>query len=197
MREEESRVLVIACDDGRVIRLGQGFTTYACISFDVDLRPVDINVGLLRIDSLEASSIIAYSAIIVSHGKPFILFLDSLTIAGFNIISPATITRLAKAPTIVVYNYKPSFNRLYSAFSKLPLVELRMRVLKIVDKARRINTPKGELWILPWEISWEEAKGFIERFQVHSRVPEPLRLAHSIASEASLLFFGSSSLSDL
>ncbi len=186
MREIIDR-LIVACDDGRVEKLGQGFTIYACISFDLNLNPINMDVGLLKIDGLEASSIIAYSASLASLGKAFVLLLDSLTIAGFNVISPATIMKLSNAPTIVVYNYKPSFERLYSAFSKLSFSDLRKKVLRIVDSAKHIETPRGELWILSWGMEESYAKRLIEKLQVHSRVPEPLRIAHSIASEASLL----------
>jgi len=186
MKETPNRI-VVACDDGRVKKLGQGFTTYVCISFDLDLNPINIDIGLLKIDGLEASSIIAYSASLASLGRAFVLLLDSLTIAGFNVISPATIMKLSGAPTVVVYSYKPSFKRLYSAFSRLSFSNLRERVLGIVDLAKHIETPKGELWILTWGIEEDFAKYLIKKLQVHSRVPEPLRIAHGVASEASLL----------
>ena len=179
--------VVVACDDGRVRKLGQGFTTYACISFTRDLRPLDVHIGLLKVDGLEASSIIATSSLMVSRGRPFALLLGSLTIAGFNVVSPATVMKLTGSPTLVVYTYRPSFERLRPAFERLPHRELRARILRVVDEARRVLTPRGELWVLAWGIGLDEARNLIVSLQEHSRVPEPIRVAHNVASEASLI----------
>ncbi len=185
MKEEYE--VFIACDDGRVRKLGKGYTTYACISYLPDLKPENVDIGLLKIDGLEASSIIAFSIKLLSRNRRSVLLLDSLTIAGFNIISPATVYKLSDAPTIVVYTYEPSYKRLWNAFRRLPLSSLRSKVLKIVDSATKISTPKGELWIVYWKLKLEEVKDIVTSLQRHSRVPEPLRVAHRIASEVSLL----------
>jgi endonuclease V-like protein UPF0215 family len=178
--------IFVACDDGRVKKLGQGFTTYACVSFNDKLEPLDVDIGLIKIDGLEASSLITYSSLKVSRGEQFVLLLDSLTIAGFNVVSPATVFNLTHSPTLVVYSYEPSYARLERAFKRLPFKDLRAKVLRIVDRAKRVTTPKGDVWILAWKISLEEALRIIIKLQRHSRVPEPIRVAHNIASEASL-----------
>jgi endonuclease V-like protein UPF0215 family len=95
--------------------------------------------------------------------------------------------KLTGSPTLVVYTYRPSFERLRPAFERLPHRELRARILRVVDEARRVLTPRGELWVLAWGIGLDEARNLIVSLQEHSRVPEPIRVAHNVASEASLI----------
>jgi len=181
-------VAVVACDDGRVEKLGGGFTVLACILWDG--RPLDVELGLLRVDGLEASSVVAYltASLALRSSLPIrALLLDSLTIAGFNVVSPATVMRLAGVPVVVVYKYKPSSSRLEGALRKhFRDWSLRMRVLKLVDEAVEVNTRRGPLYIIPWGVSVEEARRVVEETQVYARTPEPLRIADMIASEVTL-----------
>lgn len=176
--------MVVGCDDGRVEKLGAGFTVYACIAFE-GIRPIGAHMGLVRVDGLEASSLISYSVLASSAGRAEVLFLDSLTMAGFNVVSPATIEELAGAATIVTYKYRPSYERLHRAFKRLQQPELRARILRLVDRAFEAETPHGRLYVLHWGISRERALEIIREYQVHSRIPEPIRIAHEVASEAS------------
>ncbi len=180
---------VIACDDGVVEKLGEGYTVLACILWCN--KPVDVELNLVKVDGLEASTTIAYATTrlkLRNKVEPKAILLDSITIAGFNIASPPTITKLTGTPVIVAYKYKPSSARLEEALRKhFKDWQLRIKVLKLVDSTVEIVTRKGTLHILTWKISLEEAKNIIEQTQVHARTPEPLRIADIIAYEASKL----------
>ncbi|MCS7106566.1 MAG: DUF99 family protein [Acidilobaceae archaeon] len=174
---------MVACDDGRV-RKGAQFTVLACLLWNAG--PQRARFSLVRIDGLEASSIVAALALQLGRGEA--LLLDSLTSAGFNPISPSTVERVTGLPTVAVYTYEPSSERLRAAMEKHLLDwELRLRVLKEVDKAQRTLTARGELYVYAWGLSLGEAKSLVEGLQIHARVPEPLRLAHMLASDMSRL----------
>lgn len=177
---------VVSCDDGKVGKPGQSFTTVACVLWLN--RPIGAELGLLRIDGLEATSIIiALLQILMARhrAKPEALLLDSLTAAGFNVISPAAVRRLLGLPTVVIYTYRPSSERLEAALRKhFADWQIRMRVLKEVDMALEVETRRGKLHVLAWGMEIERARRLIESTQLYSRVPEPLRLAHMLASEA-------------
>lgn len=177
---------VIACDDGRVEKLGSGYTIVACILWSG--APLDVALSKVRVDGLEASSTIAYLAktlALKAGGGVEMLLVDSLTIAGFNIVSPPTIVKLAGLPLIAVYKYKPSSYRLEEALRKhFKDWRLRMNVLKLLDSTVKVETRKGELYMVAWGLSVEEALKIVESLQIHSRIPEPLRIADMTASEA-------------
>jgi len=184
---------VVGCDDGEIRKVGlQEYTTYACISMHstaYGLHPRDAALGLLRVDGLEASSVIA-AAVRLLERSPAAVILDSITIAGFNVVSPPTIYRLVGAPVIVVYSYKPSYSRLRRGALNLATFRVIDRIIRIADHTVPLETRKGILYALLWGIEPPEALEIVEKFQVHSRIPEPVRVAHYIASAASRLLRG-------
>ncbi|BAN89838.1 uncharacterized conserved protein [Aeropyrum camini SY1 = JCM 12091] len=179
----------MGCDDGRVEKLGPeaGFTIVACISWDARLRtPVDGALGLVRVDGVDASSVLAGLVLkLGAAGKPVLL--DSLTIAGFNIVSPPALERLVGSPVLAVYNYRPSMERLVAGLrsSGLPLAGERMRVLSLVEGAVEAETPRGTVYLVAWGMEAPEAVRLAVETQVYGRKPEPVRIAHYTASEAS------------
>jgi len=183
---EKLLVNVVACDDGVVEKLGEGYTIIACVLWSG--KPLDVDLNLAKIDGLEASSIIAYAITRLKSRNKLeaeALLLDSITIAGFNIASPSTIMKLTGTPVIVTYKYKPSSSRLEDALRKhFRDWYLRMKVLKLVDNAIEVSTRKGIVYMLTWGLELKEAIHIIEQTQVHARIPEPLRIADMIASEA-------------
>lgn len=179
---------VIACDDGRVEKLGGGVTLATCISWESGLGLVDLAFLPVHVDGLDATSILSYLARVVSPSvRVDAILLDSLTFAGFNIVSPATLYRARGAPVIVVYSYKPSYERLARGLEagSLPHLNIRRRILELVDTAERITTPLGELYVISWGAGLKEAAMIIEGSQVRDRRPAPLRLAHYISSALS------------
>ncbi|WP_460123659.1 endonuclease dU [Stetteria hydrogenophila] len=174
-----------ACDDGRVHKLGGGYTTAACVCYD-GLDPVGVSMGILRVDGLEASGVIAHLAVSACRARPDAVLLDSVTIAGFNVVSPPALVKLTGASVIVAYTYKPAYERLAPALAHAPgPLGVRSRVLSIVDRAVRVDTPKGPLYLVTWGTTPERATALVSRLQIHARIPEPLRVAHMVASAAS------------
>ncbi len=181
---------VVACDDGHVKKLGKGYTIVSCVRWDIGRGPVASSIRPVRVDGLEAGSIIAgLLHDLYSPGTSFrALLLDSITIAGFNIVSPSTIEKLAGVPTVVVYKYKPSKERLIKPVKeKFRDWRVRVNVLALVERTEEVGTRLGRLFIIAWGLSLEEAIELIGRLQLYSRIPEPLRLAHYTASSISRL----------
>lgn len=182
----------IGCDDGRVSKLGPGsWTLLVCVSIarsDGTLAPRGVSVSPLRVDGLDASSLVAHAALQLSRGASSpVLFLDSITIGGFNVVSPPTVYRLAHVPVVVAYTYRPSFERLARAASKLPTYRYIEAILRLADSYSEVKTRRGILYLIAWGLSPREAAEAAEAFQVHSRKPEPVRVAHYIASALSAL----------
>ena len=180
---------VIACDDGVVSKLGGGYTVEACIAWG-PRGPEEAAFLPVHIDGLDATGQVCMMARVLStrmEGSEAVL-LDSLTTAGFNIVSPATISRCAGAPVIVVYKRKPRLERIRAALERhFPDHSLRWRVLRLLQEVERVETRLGPLYLLSWGACKREAVAVVERYQYRSRMPEPLRLAHLFASEISRL----------
>ncbi|MCE4603935.1 MAG: DUF99 family protein [Aeropyrum sp.] len=185
----DSKDSLVACDDGKVEKLGwrSSKTVIACILWGIEAGlPKRAALAPATVDGLDATSVV--SGLMLSlgaAGSP--LLLDSLTTAGFNVVSPLGVARLVDSPTIVVYTYKPSLDRLVSALqsAQLPFSEARIRLLSLVERVFEAETRKGRLYLLAWGLDREEAVELVESAQIHARKPEPLRIAHYTASEAS------------
>jgi len=181
---------VLACDDGRVVKLREGSTLMVCIHWE---RPLGLTDGLanrVRVDGLDATSIATHlTRILALRWDPEAILLDSIATAGFNLISPSMLHEASGLPVIVVYTYKPRTERIISALraSNLPYEEVRRRILELTRRVVRVETARGPLYILAWGISLEHALQIIEYSQVYDRVPAAIRYAHYIASALSEL----------
>ncbi len=182
---------VIACDDGRVAKLGEGFTIVLCIAWSYEYGPIDGLTSKVRVDGLDASSQIASLVSMLKRSiQPEALLLDSLTIAGFNVVSPSTIKKLAGIPTIVIYTYKPSLDRLKSALmNNFKDWNIRLKILSIINEAWHMTVDGEELYVVSWGLEINRVKEIVSSLILYSRKPEPLRLAHYLASEISRILF--------
>ncbi|MFP3310115.1 DUF99 family protein [Acidilobus sp. 7A] len=174
----------VACDDGVVRKLGGGLTAVACVSYR-ELWPVEASIGLIRVDGLDATSVLSGMVSLMAR-PPGVIMLDSITIGGFNFVSLPALHRLTGLPVVVAYSYMPSLRRLEAPLRQhFSDAELRLRAISLVSNARRVETARGELYLVTWGIGLDEARELVESYQVFTRVPEPIRVAHRLASEAS------------
>jgi len=181
-------VRVIACDDGMIRKLGSGRVLVACIRWSTDYGLEDLEALPVSVDGLDATSIINYLIFILKFNYNIdAVFLDSITIGGFNIVSPETLFKTHNIPILIIYNYKPSYQRLSEGVKKSGLAysEIRLNILKIVEKSVKINTRRGPLYVIAWKTPLDKAKALIEGTQYLDRKPVPLRMAHYIASALS------------
>lgn len=176
---------IIACDDGEVKKLGYGKTLVSCISYK-EVWPENIKIGFVHTDGLDATSILSYLVKSLANNEKSVVLFDSITIAGFNVISLSGIQKLTGIPTIVIYNYKPSIKNLLNAlrphFKDSYIRELAINQLK---EAKKIETRKGILYIVNRGVNNDEALELINSYQFYSTIPEPLRMSHIISSHLS------------
>jgi len=180
---------IIACDDGKVKKFEQKVTLSLCVSYR-ELWPEEIKVNYIHTDGLDATSVLSHLIRLLSRGERAIVLFDSLTIAGFNIISLPGIYRLTGVPSIVIYTYKPSLRRIREAlrlhFKDMPI---REKALSLISKTEKVKTKMGDVYIINWGVNKDSAIEIINSTQQYSRVPEPLRVSHIIASSISDLVF--------
>jgi len=182
----EKRV-VIACDDGVVNKLGGGWTIISCVLWRRGEGPVRIGHLPVHIDGLDASGQVAYIASALSNGLDVegVLF-DSITTAGFNLISPPQVQRAARAPVIILYKRRPRWTRILAALERhFSDAWLRLRVISLVRDVVQLSTRRGVLYAILWGLSSGKAVELIEKYQVAGRMPEPLRFVHLYASALS------------
>ncbi|HID42603.1 MAG TPA: DUF99 family protein [Archaeoglobaceae archaeon] len=106
------------------------------------------------------------------------IFLSGITFGGFNIADVDEINRKTGIPVVVTMKKPPDLSLIGEALQNVSEVERRMEIIK---KAGEIYGTRG-IYIQFRGCSLGEAERFIESSKVGSKIPEPLRIAHLVAS---------------
>lgn len=105
------------------------------------------------------------------------IFLDGIAVGGFNIIDVKELSKKTKLPVIVVIRRKPDLETIKNTLIKLNKKDR----IKLLEKAGEvINIDK--IYVQLTGITIEKAKEILKIVCTRSLIPEPIRIAHLIAS---------------
>jgi len=105
------------------------------------------------------------------------IILDGIAVGGFNVIDVSNLNKKTGIPVIVVMRDYPDFKKIEKALTKLNHEE-KIKLLKKAGKVYQL----GEIFVQAIGLSLKQAEEIIDITCTHSLVPEPLRVAHLIAS---------------
>ncbi len=113
-----------------------------------------------------------------------IIILDGITYAGFDVADPDKIYLATKIPVISFIQYPLDLERIRRALIKhFSDHETRYRVIRrTYTKATPLITPWRVARFYAVGITREDASSLLRGLMIYSPVPEPLRIAHMIAS---------------
>ncbi len=118
-----------------------------------------------------------------------VIFTQGITFGGFNIVDIEKIWKNSKIPVIVVSRREPNLEKIESALKKhFEDWEYRMELIRRYS-IEKVKNGNFTIHIQYAGIDWDEALHLIRIFTVRGAIPEPLRVAHLIASA---LHFGES-----
>jgi hypothetical protein len=117
-------------------------------------------------------------------GQLRVVMVDGITFAGFNVLDVKKVFRELGLPVIVISREKPNMRDIRKAIKHLPNWSTRW---KLIQKAGRIYSMRtkhrgGQIYIQPVGIRREDAERIVRLSSVRSLVPEPIRVAHLIAT---------------
>ena len=105
------------------------------------------------------------------------IILDGIAVGGFNVIDVSNLNKKTGIPVIVVMRDYPDFKKIEKALTKLNHEE-KIKLLKKAGKVYQL----GEIFVQAIGLSLKQVEEIIDITCTHSLVPEPLRVAHLIAS---------------
>ena len=108
--------------------------------------------------------------------------LDGITFAGFNVVDIKEIYENTKLPVIVVNRKKPDVNQFISVIKQMPESELRLKCVKNAGPIYQATVKNKKIHFQCYGISKEDASKVIKETSTMSLIPEPLRVAHLIAT---------------
>jgi endonuclease V-like protein UPF0215 family len=139
--------------------------------------------GFIEIDGLDATSI-CENLILKTRHYPQLhaIFLDGATMGGFNVIDIESLWEKTKIPVITITRDEPDFEKIRLALKNhFSDWEKRYEMLKkgILQKVDTVHNP---IYMKCAGISFSQAKEIITISTIRGVIPEPLRVAHIIAS---------------
>ena len=110
-----------------------------------------------------------------------VIVLDGITYAGFNVVDIHTLYEKTNLPVIVVMDSLPDFEQIQIALQNLEHPEERWN---LIQRAGEVFEVAGNdcTYIQLCGIDLSSAREIIRLTSIHSRIPEPLRVAHLIAT---------------
>ena len=105
------------------------------------------------------------------------IFLDGIAVAGFNVVDVKELSKKTKLPVVVIIRKMPDADNI-----KKTLIKINKRQkIKLIEKAGNV-IQINEIFVQLTGIDLEHAKKILKVVCTRSLIPEPLRLAHLIAS---------------
>ncbi len=105
------------------------------------------------------------------------IFLNGIAVGGFNIIDIKELSKQAKLPVITIIRKMPDIENIKKILIKIK----KQNKTKLIEKAGKV-VKINNIFAQLTGIDFEEANKILKIVCTRSLVPEPLRLAHLIAS---------------
>ncbi|MEM4187631.1 MAG: DUF99 family protein [Candidatus Hadarchaeum sp.] len=117
-------------------------------------------------------------------GQLRVLMVDGVTFAGFNVLDVREVFRKTGLPVIVISREIPVMADIRKALKHLPKWRQRWRIIKGAGKIYPVATQsQGKpIYMQPVGIKRGDAEKVVRLSSTRSLVPEPLRVAHLIAT---------------
>ncbi len=103
------------------------------------------------------------------------IFLDGISVAGFNVLSPAEIHERTGIPVISIMRKKPVPEEMAKALERLGMTEKACLVKSLAEPVKH-----KKIFFQAFGITEHEARPVIDLFTLSSEIPEPLRISHLI-----------------
>lgn len=134
-------------------------------------------------DGLDATEIIC-NMINTSrhHSQIRAVILDGITYGGFNVVDIQVLYRKTGVPVIVIMRSYPDFEKIKSALKNFHDGDDRWEIIKRAGDIEKISGKKNSVYIQRAGIGLETVKKIIQLTSIRSNIPEPLRVAHLIAT---------------
>lgn len=105
------------------------------------------------------------------------IFLDGIAVAGFNVVDVKKLNKKTNLPVIIIIRRKPDITNIKKTLIKIN----KKQKIKLIEKAGNVMQV-NDIFVQLTGIDLEKAKKILKVVCTRSLIPEPLRLAHLIAS---------------
>jgi len=178
-------IRVLGVDDGVFTPHVKGFAPLIGVVFRGGYWLDGVMSTKVEVDGFDSTAKIGSMVLNSRHYKQLrVIMLDGVTFAGFNVVDIKKLNAETRLPVIAVTREKPNFKDIRKALKNLPQGEKRWRVVLNAGKILEMSTRsrKEKVYVEMCGILEEDAKKIVKLTSTRSSVPEPLRVAHLLAS---------------
>lgn len=139
----------------------------------------------VKVDGFDATDKIATMIVESPHYRQVrIMMLEGVTFGGFNVVDIKELNALTELPVIVVTRNKPDFREIHAAVKKLPNSTERWAAVQNAGQVFEVHTRsmREKVYMEISGIRESDARRILQLTSTRSSIPEPLRVAHLIAS---------------
>jgi hypothetical protein len=113
-----------------------------------------------------------------------LVMLQGVAFGGFNVVDVFALHERLKLPILIVARHEPDFTSIRRALLERDIPE-GVRKWAVIERLGPMERA-GDVCIQRVGLSYEQAHRVLERFSIYGHIPEPLRVAHLIASALTL-----------
>lgn len=141
--------------------------------------------GRVRRDGANSAAVMArmvFESRFVEHLQ--LIMLQGIAVAGFNVVDVFELHATTDLPVLVVAKREPDLDAIRETLT----LRIRggLRKWSIIERLGPMQRVRG-VWVQRVGVSKEDAASILDRHAVNGYMPEPLRVAHLIASGVSPL----------
>ncbi len=179
----KSEIRILGFDDGSFVPRSKTLVPVIGVIF----RGGKFLDGALKTDVMEDGNEATEKIIELinsSRHKPQlrVLMFDGITLAGFNLIDIKKVNEETNLPVIVVNRRKPNLIKVKKALQKFPDFAERWIKVKHAGKIKECGLKDRKIYFQAVGMPDEDATEVLNISSTRSYIPEPLRVAHMIAT---------------
>lgn len=178
-------IRVLGVDDGVFTPHVKGFAPLIGVVFRGGYWLDGVMSTEVEVDGFDSTAKIGSMVLNSRHYKQLrVIMLDGVTFAGFNVVDIKKLNAETGLPVIAVTREKPNFKDIHEALKNLPQSEKRWRAVLNAGEILEMSTRsrKEKVYVEMCGILEEDTKKIVKLTSTRSSVPEPLRVAHLVAS---------------
>jgi uncharacterized protein len=185
-RTIKPEIRVLGIDDGKFIPQTKGSVLIVGVVFRGGCSIDGVMHTRIKIDGLDATEKLALMINNSPHYNQLsLVMLNGITFGGFNVVDLKKLHLATKLPILALTHDKPDLNGIHEALKNLPKAEERWSMILEAGKIYAIINKGTTIYVETAGISFDDSEKIIALTSTRSSLPEPLRVAHLIASGVS------------
>lgn len=189
LRVVKPEIRVLGVDDGKFVPHSRTQVPVVGIVFRGGYWFEGVMSTTITVDGFDSTEKICKMVINSPHYKQLrVILLNGITLGGFNVVDIKTLNRQTDLPVVAVTDKKPNMADVHAAVQTLSGSEERWAAVLSAGEIFSVSTKYGKrkIYVEIAGLSKEVAEQVLRLTSTRSKIPEPLRVAHLVASGINL-----------